>query len=403
MTLDVHTLLWSSAGQHVVFAVLFFLLWTRARHAWFYLCWSLAEALYGLVAATLFIKPDLGALSDSMLLSALAAGGSAAIWVGLRWFDGKSIPANLREMAALLAGVALWGGVVARYAPALAPLPQYLTESAVCLLAAIDLARGRVLDPAPGRGAAPVAFGVFGTALLLALVGGMLLQSPDGQGGFSGGLSGRLPLAVDQWAGSLVFVALLAMANARSEARLEREALLDPQTGLLNRRGLEAAFPRVVGLAHRAGSPVALLLADLDHFKSVNDRYGHKNGDRALLLFVGAARRVLRRQSDFAARFGGEEFVILLPDTDLEGAALLAERLREMVAATPVAMGETSFQVTVSIGITTLAPDENGMLAALARADEALYAAKSRGRNQCVVVEPRASEREELEAWAGGK
>ncbi|MDQ3127206.1 MAG: GGDEF domain-containing protein, partial [Chloroflexota bacterium] len=166
--------------------------------------------------------------------------------------------------------------------------------------------------------------------------------------------------------------------------RLDRLTTTDPLTGVLNRRGLEAKLAAIVA---RAGAhPVSLVFADLDHFKTINDTFGHPLGD-VTLRFAADHLSAASRTRDLIGRFGGEEFVAVLPATDLAGAARWAERARSGLAATPVpALGRP---VTASFGVAELLPDETGD-ELLARADAALYAAKGAGRNRVELSEGRA-------------
>jgi diguanylate cyclase (GGDEF)-like protein len=164
------------------------------------------------------------------------------------------------------------------------------------------------------------------------------------------------------------------------EAELRRLAGTDALTGLLNRR---AFLERAAQLSKRAEEPPALLMLDLDHFKSVNDRFGHAVGDRALQVVAERWRRLLR-DSDVIARVGGEEFAVLLPGTAQATAAAVAERLREALGDTPLAIGGRSLPLTASIGAAVVEPADHDFDAVLQRADRALYAAKSAGRNQVV-------------------
>jgi two-component system, cell cycle response regulator len=165
-------------------------------------------------------------------------------------------------------------------------------------------------------------------------------------------------------------------------------ALTDKLTGLYNRRYLDAHLDELIERVHQDGISLAVLLFDIDHFKRVNDTYGHPAGDVVLQeLAVRTMNSV--RSVDLVARLGGEEFVVVMPETDLAIAAAVAERLRAAVAREPFTMkeGGAGLSVTISIGVaaaTAKADDRDSMLK---RADDALYAAKTRGRN-CVVVLP---------------
>jgi len=165
------------------------------------------------------------------------------------------------------------------------------------------------------------------------------------------------------------------------EAELARQASHDDLTGLYNRRGLDALLHREIGRAERHGQPCSGLMLDLDRFKAINDRQGHAIGD-AVLAQIGAMVRQILREGDVAGRWGGEEFIVVLPDTDHAGVLQLAERLR-------AAMGEATWMasgpVTVSIGCGTYIPGE-GETRFVARLDGALYAAKHAGRNRVLAA-----------------
>ena len=163
-------------------------------------------------------------------------------------------------------------------------------------------------------------------------------------------------------------------------------AVTDPLTGLHNRRYMAGQLGALVRRAERGGDPVACLLVDIDHFKRINDSFGHDVGDEVLREFsVRLATNV--RAVDLACRFGGEEFVVIMPDTGLDVAHRIAERLRLHVAGSPfrVAGVEDPLSVTISIGVacTAVATDTPDSL--LKRADEAVYEAKARGRNQVIA------------------
>ena len=174
-------------------------------------------------------------------------------------------------------------------------------------------------------------------------------------------------------------------ANYRRSLSL---AVTDGLTELYNRRYLATHLDAQVNQARRKSKPLAALMIDIDHFKTVNDTYGHACGDEVLRE---TARRISAnvRSFDTVARYGGEEFVVVMPDTDPESAAAVAERLRQTISATPVKVVEPAaiVPVTASIGIGTAEPGANVAAAALLeRADEALYAAKNGGRNQVCSV-----------------
>jgi diguanylate cyclase (GGDEF)-like protein len=166
----------------------------------------------------------------------------------------------------------------------------------------------------------------------------------------------------------------------RAERKLVELATTDPLTGLSNRRNLLAEAGQVIARARRLGQPTALVIADIDHFKQVNDQYGHEAGDHVLAQ-VGTLFAAQCREQDMVARWGGEEFLFLLPATDLEAAQTLAERMRAAVAATTMRYGDTVIACTVSLGVAQLAADEP-LNEAIARADRGLYQSKAQGRNR---------------------
>ncbi len=172
-----------------------------------------------------------------------------------------------------------------------------------------------------------------------------------------------------------------------SERQLEKLAKSDALTGLNNRRSFEIFGRREVSRACRHGEPLAVLMMDIDHFKPINDTYGHDAGDEVLksLAQIGVSQL---RDIDLLARLGGEEFAILLPNTDLTNAQIVAERMRQTLAETPVPTSDGhSIVFTVSIGIVALSDTLRDLKALLKKADEALYHAKNTGRNRVCSIQ----------------
>ena len=173
-------------------------------------------------------------------------------------------------------------------------------------------------------------------------------------------------------------------AYNRVRLQLGSMVLTDPLTGCLNRRGFDQALARELARASRAGSELALLAIDLDHFKLVNDTYGHLAGD-AVLCATGELLRQAARAGDVVARVGGEEFALLLADTGSQGAFLFASRLCDLIRVHPFESDSAvPLVITTSIGVAAGAPDQQVDVASLlwARADAALYAAKRSGRDR---------------------
>jgi diguanylate cyclase (GGDEF)-like protein len=173
------------------------------------------------------------------------------------------------------------------------------------------------------------------------------------------------------------------LANLRNLATAEQQAFTDALTDLPNKRSVGDTLSRLVAQASRSCSPLAVMSLDLDHFKEINDSYGHARGDDVLAA-VGAVLRSSVRASDFAGRNGGEEFLVLLPSTGIEGAVTFAEKIR--IAISEIKVPAVTRPITASIGIAVL-PDHAGDAERLERAaDQALYAAKHAGRNRIEVA-----------------
>lgn len=171
----------------------------------------------------------------------------------------------------------------------------------------------------------------------------------------------------------------------RLEAELRDLAQRDPLTGIANRRHFFDLADEAFVRARSKSLPLSMLIADIDYFKQINDTYGHMHGDEVLKVLVKVCRQSLG-QVDMLARLGGEEFVMLLPDTDLATASALADNLRHAVENTPVRLRDTSMHFTISLGVAQWSQDES-LLVFMRRADEALYQAKFNGRNRIELAE----------------
>jgi diguanylate cyclase (GGDEF)-like protein len=198
---------------------------------------------------------------------------------------------------------------------------------------------------------------------------------------------------VDVWDGvtnrvfaiAVIVITMLGMTKlAQYEHRLLLESMTDPLTGLLNRRYFNELSGKEVTRARRHGLAFAVLMLDIDHFKRINDKFGHPVGDIAIKA-VADACNVSLRPHDLLARYGGEEFVLMLPHTDEEGARVVAERIRQLVEAIDMATANGPLRFTVSVGI-SIYQQGAALDQVVGRADEALYKAKQSGRNRVVSL-----------------
>jgi diguanylate cyclase (GGDEF)-like protein len=175
------------------------------------------------------------------------------------------------------------------------------------------------------------------------------------------------------------------LTDAQERVRVAtRQATHDELTGLINHRGFQEALEREARRSRRGGAPMSLVLVDIDNFKRVNDTYGHQCGDEVLRA-VGAFMGMRCRATDVTARYGGEELAVVLPDTDAEGALVIAEELRQAIGALGFRTSAGMLEVTASFGVAELTPDIADRHALVAAADAALYAAKHSGKNRTVV------------------
>ena len=179
-------------------------------------------------------------------------------------------------------------------------------------------------------------------------------------------------------------IAILSpLFNALKFYQAIQDAQTDQLTGALNRLGLDKSFDREINLARRNQSELSLLILDIDHFKKINDTYGHDFGDKILREMARHIQSCIR-VTDVFARFGGEEFVVLLNNTNRSGALLLAERIRQQIAQTPEKVDGVEVHYTVSIGVANLLENDTRE-SFFKRADNALYQAKNNGRNRVVL------------------
>lgn len=221
-------------------------------------------------------------------------------------------------------------------------------------------------------------------ALVVGARGALVLLAPAGWGWMTSDMLRQFH------SGALYLLALLGgfgwllLGREREQAELARLEVVDPLTDVPNRRGFFQALVPWMALARRPGQPTALVVLDFDHFKRINDSYGHPAGDVVLAHLINACKGQLR-DSDLLGRLVGVEFAILLPRTSLDDAAMVAERMRAAIEGERVKTERAMISLTASFGVTTIRPDDS-TVTLLARADEALRVAKKAGRNRIEVA-----------------
>ncbi|WP_370540642.1 GGDEF domain-containing protein [Azospirillum sp. INR13] len=341
---------------------------------------ALMTLAYGTVLCRLGDRPWLRQICLGLLFG---AGGVAAMLQSVPvapgvYPDVKAVPVALAAPFGGTLAAILTVGIVATGRIAVGGAGTLPGVTGILLAGAAGLMMARLVPPVEWRGARPLfllaPLSALNTLGIFVLPWGVALPTF---------IHGGLPVALFTVVGILMLGTMLARERRRvdTERVLRDAALSDPLTGLANRRAFFGAIDREVAGALRHDTPVSLLLLDIDHFKEVNDAHGHDVGDAVLVALSRVLQRGVR-QSDLVARFGGEEFAILLPCTSLEGAFLLAERLRCAVSDCGVQHDGALLHVTVSIGVSTLSPNADRPDTLIKAADIALYRAKSEGRDR---------------------
>jgi len=384
MTLDVHTLFMVTIYVEGILGLLLLFVWAQ-NMALRAVCWWGFDHVTRLASIALFglygSSPDLITID---LANALLFTAFAMTWTGARVFDGRPV-----EPVYLVTGAVLWL-LVCR-------LPLVMDSNnvrsliisgiitAYVWLTAYEFWCGRS-EALISRWPAIVMFFAHGALFLLRTP--MIALLPPASVG-SGGVYGSVWMTVLSFEVLLLTISsaflLLAMAKERTELRHRKAAMVDPLTGIANRRSFLHDASMLAKLHIANPRPTAFLVIDLDHFKSINDRFGHAVGDRVLEIFTEAARKSMRG-SDLVGRLGGEEFAAVLADTSREKAVAVAERIRDTFAQMAQEVDGHPVCGTVSIGLVHCLERTLDVTELLAQADHALYYAKERGRNRVEVA-----------------
>ena len=382
MQIDSFTVLLFALFIKAVLGGLFLVFWYRQPNAPWYAWWGatfclacIANILFGLRGFTSDLF-GIG-LGNVALIAAFACN-----WQAARVFDHR--PALWWP---LLAAPALW--FAACLIPTFIETVAYrvvfssLIVSTLIVLSAVEFWRSRD-EPLPSRWPVIVLYSTFALffALRIPLVG--VLPFPFGALPMQPGSVGAFNLIM-VFHTLLISVLIVAMSKERLELDQRTKAQTDPLTGALNRRAFMSRGIRLLRRHSHEKQPLSLLFLDLDHFKSLNDRFGHSGGDDVLVKFVAVVHNNIR-PTDFLFRIGGEEFCCLLPHTGMMPAQRVAERIRQQFEATSVDVTGTPVKTTVSLGIASTETFGYDLEMLMRRADRAVYAAKQQGRNRVVVA-----------------
>lgn len=376
MPLDLPTLFVVSTCITALLGLFLLYLWIQDRTiralGWWaaaYLIGGFAVALWGFRA--LAAQAWLDGLASALLFVCCGM-----IWCGARRLRGRRI-----EPVTALAGAVIW--IIASLVPAFEDwfgarvVLSSVTITVYAVMTAIELRQDRRNPGAAGIRAA-ILPALHGAVFLSPILTMSLLPNSDEIGKVSFPLFALMTLLYIVGTAFIVVV----MAKERSLMLHKTAALTDPLTGLFNRRGFVEAAEKMLHANARKGQPFTVLMFDLDHFKSINDRYGHKVGDETLCVFASVVSRNMRAD-DVVGRLGGEEFAAILPGgTDM--AIPVAERVRAAFAVSGAEIESRPVAATVSIGAATSLQGACDLATLIERADEALYRAKRTGRNRVV-------------------
>ena len=313
-----------------------------------------------------------------VVANACIAGAFAAYAVALRRFHRLKVPPVLRwGMVALAVAVSAWFGLVQP------DLTMRLIAISLVLAWMLGYCAWTIYRGPEGRGLVRhVAGSAFLMAALIMVYRALALTWDPGQviAVFQLTHVQLLTYGVGSILPVVATVGFLLLCTDRSQRELERAARVDYLTDVYNRRAIEELGTRAIASARRHGTSLALQVVDIDHFKRINDELGHAAGDLALVRAVERIRECLRAE-DVLGRLGGEEFIVLMPNSDGASATAAAERIREAFSDRPLDLRGQPRKVTLSIGVAVLAPADRLFSQLLQRGDRAMYAAKHAGRD----------------------
>jgi diguanylate cyclase (GGDEF)-like protein len=376
MELHIPTLALVAVFVTVILGALLLLAWRRDQSTvalvWWGIGYLLGGGSFGLLAAR-GVVPDVLSIE---IANALVLVGYSFVFAGARAFNGRNTPVTVFLVAPLI-----W--LTAMKVPTIAAdinLRAIVVSSLQCSLVALtayEFWRERaepLLSRWPTIALLGTQFVMLNTRMIVVMTTPVLSHADF----FRSSKFALMAFGTVLYTIALAFM-LLSMTKERSELRHKIAALIDPLTGLANRRFFMSDADAAIARRSSRNEPLAVLLADLDHFKKINDVFGHAIGDQVLKIFAAVLNRTVGT-NDLVGRIGGEEFAILLPGSDEAAALELAERIREAFAQGAAEVEGRAVAATVSIGVS--ASRIGDLTGLLARADGALYQAKKSGRNR---------------------
>jgi diguanylate cyclase (GGDEF)-like protein len=378
MAFEINTLFLLTIDVEAILGLLLLLVWVQNTRVVAVVWWATAHLM---TAASVMLYGLYGTVSDLIsidLSSVMLFSSFGVTWNGARIFNSrKALPGSL------VAGAVLW--LLALQWPSFevgTELRGQLSSmiiAAYTWLTAYEFWRGRN-EPLVSRWPAIALFITHGAMFLLRTPINALLHEREADHLLASAWVSVLSLEAFLMTIATAFI-LLAMSKERTELRHKTAAMTDPLTGLLNRRAFLQDAEALLRRQIDRDRPIGVLLIDLDHFKSINDRFGHAVGDKVLQIFAEIALANLR-QNDLVGRLGGEEFTVVLADASIDNAYLVADRLRNAFASAAAVLDDQALNATASIGVSVIIDPAQDLARLITLADQALYLAKARGRNR---------------------
>ncbi|MBX3515052.1 MAG: GGDEF domain-containing protein [Xanthobacteraceae bacterium] len=381
MILDVPTLLVVSIFVTAVLGLLLIFAWIQDRSIQALGWWGAAYLVGGLSAGMLSLQQFIESPMLIDFASALLFVACGMSWNGARLFDGKAV-----QPLAMFAGAIIW--LMACQIPGFSDssigriVVSSLIISNYTLFTAFELWSGRG-EKLNSRWPAVIVITLHGVVFPSQVPLTMVLPGDRIAATLTNGWIATLAIESLLYSIAAAFI-LLEMAKERTERVHKEAALIDPLTGVHNRRAITEFAKQILAREVRPTKPMAIFMFDIDKFKSINDRFGHPVGDKVIRLLASTAKNTLR-QTDVFGRLGGEEFAAFLGNTDEKGAVIVAERVRLAFLEAAKVVDGTEIGATVSIGVTFTTNYKDEVDTLLSRADEALYEAKNTGRNRVMI------------------